>query len=85
MGDTMHSDRVAYPNDYGPPDHDPRGRLGSVGARVRAVHVADSYTSLLPGAEGKVVLIDSMGNRHVKWDDGRTLALVPGIDRWEVI
>ena len=53
--------------------------------RVELVHSTDPYTHLKPGIRGTVILVDSMGTIHVRWDDGSTLGLVPGEDRWMVI
>jgi hypothetical protein len=43
------------------------------------------YTVLEPGPEGTVIAVDDLGIVHVRWDDGSTLGLVPGQDRWEVL
>ena len=37
------------------------------------------------GTEGTVDMVDDIGQIHMKWDNGRTLALVPGEDSFSVI
>jgi hypothetical protein len=54
-----------------------------VGKRVRLVRCADAYSDNLPGLEGTVTFVDDTGTLHVRWDNGSTLGLVPGVDRWE--
>lgn len=56
-----------------------------VGDRVRLEFTNDKYTNLKPGDEGEVTFVDSIENVHVKWDNGSTLGLIPGVDRWTVI
>jgi hypothetical protein len=56
-----------------------------VGKRVRLVRCADPYTHNPPGLEGTVTFVDDTGTLHVAWDNGSTLGLVPGEDRWEEI
>jgi len=53
-----------------------------VGTRVRLQHTSDQYTTLRPGDEGTVNLVDDLGTVHVHWDSGSRLGLVPGEDRW---
>lgn len=52
------------------------------GARVMfgGFGVPDPWTSLAPGTEGTVDMVDGMGTVHVAWDDGSRLGmiLVPG-------
>ena len=38
-----------------------------------------------PGTEGVVVKVDDLGTMHVKWDDGRTLGIVPEVDKFTVL
>lgn len=59
--------------------------MNKVGDRVRLVSHTDIFTQLMPGAEGTVDFIDSMGTVFVKWDDGHSLGLIAGTDRWETI
>ena len=60
-------------------------RLGKQGDRVRLDSHEDIFSNLLPGAEGTIALIDDTGTRHIDWDGGSTLGLVPGIDHWTVL
>jgi len=53
--------------------------------RVRLISCSDLYTSLRPGAEGTIILVDALGTLHVQWDCGSTLGLVPGVDLWEIL
>jgi hypothetical protein len=55
------------------------------GDRVRLVSTADLHSRLQPGAVGTVSIVDDRGTVHVRWDEGSTLGLIPGLDRWEVI
>ena len=34
------------------------------------------------GTRGTVKVVDDMGSIHMQWDNGRTLALIPGEDRF---
>jgi len=37
------------------------------------------------GAEGTVRMKDDGGNIQVNWDSGRTLALIDGVDQYELL
>jgi hypothetical protein len=56
-----------------------------LGRRVRLVFTDDAYTDLQPGATGTIDHVDDLGTLFVKWDDGSTLGLIPGRDRYEFI
>lgn len=56
-----------------------------VGRRVRLIRCSDPYSSNPSGLEGTVTMVDDLGTVHVRWDNGSTLGLVPGEDRWEEI
>jgi len=56
-----------------------------IGKRVRLIHTNDRYTKLKAGDEGIIVSVDGMETRHIKWDNGSNLGLIPGVDKWEVI
>lgn len=46
------------------------------GQRVTLVRMHDPYTSLTPGLRGSVLLVDSAGTVHVRWDNGSSLGVV---------
>jgi hypothetical protein len=58
--------------------------MTAVGDTVRLVWTSDEFTRLVPGARGRVSFVDDLGTVHVEWEDGSTLGLVPGEDRWAV-
>lgn len=60
-------------------------RSALTGRRIRLLRCSDSHTKLKPGALGTVSMVDDLGTVHIDWDDGSTLGLVPGEDRWEVL
>lgn len=55
------------------------------GTRVRLNHMNDLYSQVKPGTLGTVDFIDDICTLHVKWDDGRTLGLVPGEDSFSIV
>ena len=59
------------------------------GRRIRLVSVetvpGHPPCNLVPGEEGSVTLVDSLGTVHVAWDRGGEYGLIPGHDCWSVI
>ena len=55
------------------------------GTRVRLTSMSDPYAPLEPGTEGSVEMVDDAGQLLMKWDNGRTLALIPGEDSFSVL
>ena len=51
------------------------------GMRIRLIHMDDNY-AVPDGTMGTVTIVDDIGNIHVDWDNGSTLALVPGVDKF---
>ena len=52
-----------------------------VGTRIELIHMDDSYGPIKPGAQGTVDSVDDVGTLHMRWDNGRTLGIVPGEDQ----
>ena len=55
------------------------------GTRVRLTEMRDPYAPVPSGTEGTVDFVDDAGQLQMQWDNGRTLALIPGEDRFSVI
>lgn len=50
------------------------------GTRVMLLSMEDPWAPVPSGTRGTVEVVDDIGQLHMKWDNGRTLALVPGED-----
>lgn len=50
------------------------------GTRLVLLSMDDPYSPIPSGTKGTVVHVDDQAQIHMKWDNGRTLALVPGED-----
>ena len=49
------------------------------GTRVELELMVDAY-AVPPGTRGTVDHVDDAGQLHMCWDNGRTLAAIPGVD-----
>lgn len=56
-----------------------------VGTRIKLINMDDTWHPVEPGTKGTVKLVDDIGQLHMKWDNGRTLAIIPGRDHFEII
>ena len=50
------------------------------GTRVELIEMNDPYAPVPSGTQGTVEFVDDMGTIHMKWDNGRTLGLIPNED-----
>lgn len=55
------------------------------GTRIELIHMDDPYAPVPSSTKGTVEFVDDMGQIAMKWDNGRTLALIPEIDKFKVI
>ena len=49
------------------------------GSRIELIHMEDNW-AVPEGTCGTVEIVDDAGQIHMKWDNGRTLAIVPSED-----
>ena len=54
------------------------------GTRVVLKKMDDPYP-IPVGTKGTIRYIDDIGDAHVNWDNGRSLALVIGVDEFEIL
>ena len=49
--------------------------------RIELIHMEDNW-AVPSGTRGTVEHVDDAGQIHMKWDNGRTLAIVPQVDKF---
>lgn len=49
--------------------------------KIKLIKMEDPYP-IKPGSKGIVNYIDDLGQIHVNWENGSTLAVIPGIDKY---
>ena len=54
------------------------------GTRIELIHM-DDFAPVPSGTKGTVEYVDDMGQIGMKWDNGRTLALIPEADEFKII
>ena len=54
------------------------------GSRIVLRKMKDDPHPLEPGATGTLLHIDGLGSFHTLWDDGQRLAVIPGVDEFDV-
>ena len=55
------------------------------GTRIELVDMEDIYSPIDPYTKGTVEFVDDIGQIHMRWDNGRTLALIPDKDVFRII
>lgn len=56
-----------------------------VGTRVRLNSMSDDPQPVPPGTEGEITGCNDAGQLLMKWSNGRSLSLIPGVDDFTVI
>jgi len=57
-----------------------------VGDRIKLVNMVDDPNPMEPGSEGEVTYVDKrMEVIGIRWDSGRTLSLIQGVDEYEIL
>lgn len=58
---------------------------GIIGKRIKMIKMNNEPYPVEPGTMGTVKFIDDSGQIHVNWDNGRTLAIIPRIDEYQIM
>lgn len=55
-----------------------------IGQRVKLIHMQDPYP-IPSGTLGTIEFIDDADQLHVNWDNGASLALILGVDKFIIV
>ena len=53
------------------------------GTKIKCLEMSDPYHPVPPGTVGEVEHVDDMGTIHMKWENGSSLGLIYGEDRFQ--
>jgi len=56
-----------------------------IGTRIELLSAMDDIQGIDKGIKGTVIGVDDIGTIHMKWDNGRSLGLIPGEDSFKVL
>ena len=76
--DSNQTNRWSYRRAYAEHNYPP-------GTRVRLVSMPDDPDPVPEGTCGTVLAVDGAGQLLMRWDNGRSLSLLPGVDSFEVL
>ena len=54
------------------------------GKGITLIKMGDDPNPIESGAKGTIRGVDGIGQIHVNWDNGRSLALIPGVDAYQI-
>lgn len=54
------------------------------GCRIELIELIKDPFAVPSGTKGMLHHIDDAGHFHMEWDNGRTLSLVPGVDKFKI-
>ena len=79
MKDDMNNpDRWIYRREYAERNYPP-------GTRIRLIEMPNDTAPVPAGSCGTVLAVDDAGQLLMRWDNGRSLSLIPGVDNFEVL
>lgn len=55
------------------------------GKRIKLLSMNDDPYPIEANSMGTIKSVDGIGQLQVKWDNGRTLAVIPDVDEYEII
>jgi hypothetical protein len=55
-----------------------------IGRRIKMIKMEDPYPITF-GTEGVIHNVDDLNQYVVKWDNGRTLSVIPEVDQFEIL
>ena len=55
------------------------------GTRIELIQMGNDPRPVPPGTRGTVAYVDDMGQIGMNWDNGSSLSLIPGEDRFRVL